>query len=59
MYAVGNKQALQAMQLLVEEFEVDTTAKAKSVLLQFEMQMRILQNAETNDKSAANLLSPA
>ena len=42
MYAVGNKQALQAMQLLVEEFEVDTTtAKAKSVLLQFEMQMRI------------------
>lgn len=41
MYAVGNKQALQAMQLLVEEFEVDTTAKAMSVLLQFEMQMRI------------------
>jgi flagellar basal-body rod protein FlgF len=24
---------------------------------QFEMQMRLMQNAETNDKSAANLLS--
>jgi hypothetical protein len=29
MYAVGNKQALQAMQVLVEEFEVDLTKTAK------------------------------
>ena len=42
MYAVGNKQALQAMHLLVEEFEADLTKTAKLVLLRFDIPMRIL-----------------
>ncbi len=42
MYAVGNKQALQAMQVLVEELEVDLTKTAKLVLLRFDVPMRIL-----------------